>query len=908
MAESDTEGWGGGSEEVAPIRRQRGHWRPVQTPAATVNLSSADGPGQRIGSGDATLPVRPKERVEVKRELGHDRKRLRLSRFEKLAIGPRREFDGNRGDESDSPSDASSDRPRQVTPPPGLSWQFGGQDLQPGSARGGVAATSGRVTTAESRAADVIPTVRPTTAAQARPANGPLPPDHPLKVHLAALQRERERRKLRWAGLIDSLGDEFRNPASHDRSLWLQEEQTADEAIAETMLQIKMAEAGLQLDPLAREPGRGSTGRASSRRRGRATPGSRRPPGGAQSAFKDDKGRGKSQHRGRRPSRTIPLHQRDAYGKLHPNFRTAKPNAPTKTPMRWDDSRKSDAVRSWLDQMGMAVPGEDGDEYADEESPPRDYRRYQQDAASVGGAAPSFMSLPDTEAMGMDSDVDADENDRRNEMNGDDIVGTQQIRGGISTRWIRDADGDGEHDREWEEAEAEREEERMFAAAEATREEERHRAAQALLGRWWNHGKPLVLRGRGPETRQVGHVDPGTEQEPAIKEEPESSDDAQSILVKGVNGHGVPAAARVQTSADQSRVIAEDTRLGEQSHRQAAPRSSVDRESRQQPDIKSEPVSDAPTFGLYDDIYGADDDIGHRIKSEDDSQVREEEEEGSFMEFEGSSEDDDAPLGHVSAFPEARPSQTNRGTTETGTPRMTIESGTLHSLDGIEAVDLSGSGPMHVHQHSTLGNRQPADGLAPGNRDLTGGAIGMASNTVSASLEPNNGSHPGAVESPRAASMLHTRIMMDRVRSELAAHRQTLLREMQRQSSAADPGPVVDAAHREEQHPLPASNAMATEPERRTRESGQGGGQIPQKRRRDPDGGAGEDGPFYLPSDMHRTGEQHPTGEQHGQEDDEDKEDDAVLDTELTWTTALDRLTASPPLLSPAPSSPLVDL
>ncbi len=200
--------------------------------------------------------------------------------------------------------------------------------------------------------------------------NVQLPPEHPLKLHLSALLQARQTRKMQWAGLIETLGEEFRNPASHDRALWMREEQLADEAIAETMMRIKMVEQGMSDLP-------GASSNSASMRPSQGgwtvdTAGDGRPRGyhhGRQRGgghVRNYRGRGGRPYRhhqgGRNRVMPPPLYQQDRDGRRHANIQTRKAGAPSKRPMRWSDERKDDAVRAWLGKMGMPMPEEEGDE------------------------------------------------------------------------------------------------------------------------------------------------------------------------------------------------------------------------------------------------------------------------------------------------------------------------------------------------------------------------------------------------------------------------------------------------------------------------------------------------------------------------------------------------------------------
>ena len=359
--------WGGSLVQIAPTRRQRGHLvrtnysRPQEDHAkeSEVAQSSRKDKGHK-GKESSRSWVNSRQ----------NRKRARLDIFN----APRLELPIQQmpsQEPSNSSASGESDQPQRVSPPVRTSWR---EKLQPLSKLRSRPAKSN--SPPESNELDTI-TQDNSAIATSTDHHGVgsshhgLPLNHPLKVHLTALQKERKKRKFEWAGLIDVLGDEFRNPASYDRRLWLREEQKADEAIVNTMLQIKMAEKGLSLqtddasesalrfpeqqvardtnaDRGTRYPRRSSYGGISLQTRGNHA---RRGGHGGRMA------RSRQRHHSsrRRTSTAVPLHQQTIHGRLHENFQGGprKANAPTKTPMTWDEGRKDDAVRTWLRSMGM---------------------------------------------------------------------------------------------------------------------------------------------------------------------------------------------------------------------------------------------------------------------------------------------------------------------------------------------------------------------------------------------------------------------------------------------------------------------------------------------------------------------------------------------------------------------------
>ena len=74
--------------------------------------------------------------------------------------------------------------------------------------------------------------------------------DHPLKEELAEVKRERELRKLYWAGLAQRIPEEMESAGSYDYQRWKEEEKLADAKIEELAGLIALAKRGI---PVLRE-------------------------------------------------------------------------------------------------------------------------------------------------------------------------------------------------------------------------------------------------------------------------------------------------------------------------------------------------------------------------------------------------------------------------------------------------------------------------------------------------------------------------------------------------------------------------------------------------------------------------------------------------------------------------------
>ncbi|KAI9798088.1 MAG: pre-mRNA-splicing factor cwc22 [Piccolia ochrophora] len=157
-----------------------------------------------------------------------------------------------------------------------------------------------------------------------------LPADHPLMEHLQELKAKKGDRRRHWAQLVEELGEDFLNPASYDNQLWTEEEGKADDAIAEVMMQIRMAERGMPLNLLDPAPDLSRP---------------QRSRGGI------PRGRGLS--RGRRSRRS----------------QSRGPKVLTQEPVQWDADKKEEAVYNWMQGMVQGM-GMLQDQSASESSAP----------------------------------------------------------------------------------------------------------------------------------------------------------------------------------------------------------------------------------------------------------------------------------------------------------------------------------------------------------------------------------------------------------------------------------------------------------------------------------------------------------------------------------------------------------
>ena len=347
VSETSDSDWGGGSSaHVAPTRRERGKWIP---PPGSKYLTHPIESSRMPDMESSDFPdLEKKDTASRYGRLGRGRKRAKFDIFDAPRLEPPPSL-RQVGDSSKAPStgNESDDQPQRVSPPPEVNWASKARQALPPQRLPSMIST-GPVQQRKISGGQQQERPRTTSVRSSMPPSGrhQLPPDHPLMIHLTALQRERQNRKFQWAELIDTLGDEFRNPASYDQQLWLREEQKADEAIVDTLLQIKMAERGL--DAGIEDVGPVERG------------GSEVIRGGQQ----HHRGRGGGMRKNRQPRRyfdnkhgnkaNIPLHKQDRMsGGVHVNFKGRKENGPSKRPMRWDEERKDDAVRTWLREMGM---------------------------------------------------------------------------------------------------------------------------------------------------------------------------------------------------------------------------------------------------------------------------------------------------------------------------------------------------------------------------------------------------------------------------------------------------------------------------------------------------------------------------------------------------------------------------
>lgn len=682
---SDTSSWGGGVEQLAPARRQRGQWAPPRASGQPSHLSNVGSRSRGVTTANTTLAHRSRG------QKCHDHKRAKHDDFGALAVRSKRQYPSAHEDEETS-SGGLSDKPHHLTPPAGLSWQAAAEEL-PVRHQGPTAQTSAPTRQSAESCHDASIFTPSIVQPTHRPVGGRLPDDHPLKVHLARLQREREKRKLQWAGLIDSLGDEFRNPASHDRFLWLQEEQKADEVITETMLQIKMAESGLQPEttqPQSKQHDSGSTG-AAYHGRGRGTP----PGRGNISRGRDrrrgryNRGRGRHDYQGRMGS--PPLHMQDIHGRLHDNFRTRKANVPSRIPMRWDSHRKDDAVRSWLNEMGMSTTAGTERSVGDDDPAPLGRRASRGSNARQDDDAMSYISLGATGAGANNYDNEDDGRLMMDEENTAMHVYPPTLYGATAPR-IGLGQGSGD------------EEEREFEAAEAAREQERCEAAEEM-DRFGLGDQSTGLRVRDSESCRIPEgllIDVGS-----------VGDVNGSICVHGVDGiqFGMsPLIPPPQPATQLSPALAHiSTNTGgiSESYSTKAPLDLLTGDE-DLPEIKEEP-DDGP-FGvgsLYVDLYGCDDG-GNKVSNNNgvtqapafpltgQQAQDEEDDEGGLMELEGSSDEDDManlPLSQIPWFQEgasASAIETGEGANITMmTDGVTAEAEAMQQLAGIERLDLS---------------------------------------------------------------------------------------------------------------------------------------------------------------------------------------------------------------------------
>ncbi|KAI9788305.1 MAG: hypothetical protein M1816_006991 [Peltula sp. TS41687] len=342
--------WGGGTEQVARTRRERGNLNP--SPETRIKRSPSE-------SSDMEFPDIPKSAEKRKDATTDYERRGRSHKRAKSAAlnAPRLEAppsvrpvgEPSKGALADG-SESDDDQPGRISPPPEVNWASKARQAPSPETLPSVMSTNPvqqqRVLGTASHGFAQTASVGSNIPSSGR---NQLPPDHPLMVHLAALQRERQNRKFQWAGIINSMGNEFRNPASYDHQLWLMEEQKADEAIVDTMLQIRMAERGLDAGmedvPAVEQAGTGAVRGGGQHGRGR---------GGHRKRNK--RARNRLDNHGEKP-RKIPLHMQDPFsGGVHVNFRGRKENAPSKEPMGWTPETKEDAVQTWLKDMGMSQP------------------------------------------------------------------------------------------------------------------------------------------------------------------------------------------------------------------------------------------------------------------------------------------------------------------------------------------------------------------------------------------------------------------------------------------------------------------------------------------------------------------------------------------------------------------------
>ena len=269
-------------------------------------------------------------------------------------------------DENDheTSEDADEDRPRKVLPDKVLSWvskPHGSSGTEPTDATN-EDVYEGSQKSDECQLRKVLPdealswVSNPRSSSEEPTCSGrPLPNNHPLKVHLEVVLEDRERRKRHWASLIEKFGADFHCPASGLRSLWLKEEKSADEAIADTRRQIKLLEVSLQMtmteSTRAKNPTKGPAPGLGS---------------GEVDTSRPKHGRTQSSppYRGRSPRRRASFDRpremrdvlrgvRDSRVKRRGDRRSSMVGSPSKEPTTWSIERRYNAVKAWLGDTGM---------------------------------------------------------------------------------------------------------------------------------------------------------------------------------------------------------------------------------------------------------------------------------------------------------------------------------------------------------------------------------------------------------------------------------------------------------------------------------------------------------------------------------------------------------------------------
>ncbi|KAI9849647.1 MAG: hypothetical protein M1837_002772 [Sclerophora amabilis] len=196
VSETSQEAWGGGNEQLAPLRRQRGALKPARI--------GGDGGRRHAPNQAPTAPAgRSLDIPRGPRNPCRQRDPFRNSGGHGKTIRKKNQRKRRR------------ERSRRIASPPA-----------PSSIK--------RPTT-----------ITTETQRGYRSAPEKLAEDHPLRVHLAALKTKREERSHYWAGVKEALGDEWRNPANYDVQLWKREEETAQTAIDEVGVQIGLLERGI---------------------------------------------------------------------------------------------------------------------------------------------------------------------------------------------------------------------------------------------------------------------------------------------------------------------------------------------------------------------------------------------------------------------------------------------------------------------------------------------------------------------------------------------------------------------------------------------------------------------------------------------------------------------------------------